>query len=46
MNSEEYEEIVKFIREEKYPEAAQVTADKWNYKRRLSPISLQNPTNF
>ena len=31
MNPDEYEEIVKFIREEKYPEAAQVSRQtKWN----------------
>ena len=47
MNSDEYEEIVNFIRKENYPEAAQVSRQKkWYYKRRLTPpISLENPTN-
>ena len=47
MNSNEYEENVKFIREEKYPEAAQVSRQtKSNYKRRLSPIPLEKQTDF
>ena len=38
MNSDEYEEIVNFIRKENYPEAAQVSRQKkWYYKRRLTP---------
>ena len=41
MNSDKYEEIVKFIREEKYPEAEQVPRQtKWNYKKRLFPYFI------
>ena len=47
MNSDEYEEIVKFIREEKYPEAAQVYGrQNRTTKEYCPPISLENPTNF
>ena len=37
MNPNEYEQIIHFIREEKYPEATQASRQtKCNYKRRLS----------
>ena len=37
MNPNEYDEIILFLREEKYPEASQASRQtKWNYKRRLS----------
>ena len=40
MNPNEYEQIIHFIREEKYPEATQTSRQtKWNYKRRLSSYS-------
>ena len=37
MNSEEYQEIIQFLREQKYPDTIQDSRQtRWNYKRKLS----------
>ena len=37
MNSEEYQEIIQFLREQKYPDTVQDSRQtRWNYKRKLS----------
>ena len=37
MNSEEYQEIIQFLCEQKYPETVQDSRQtRWNYKRKLS----------
>ena len=37
MNSEEYQEIIQFLREQKYPDTIQYSRQtRWNYKRKLS----------
>ena len=37
MNSEEHQEIIQFLREQKYPDTVQDSRQtRWNYKRKLS----------
>ena len=58
MNSEEYQEIIQFLREQKYPEAALLTASEMELQKELSSyfiaesgtlfkvIFLVNPENL
>ena len=47
MNSEEYQEIIQFLREQKYPEQYKTHGKQDGItKENCPPISLQNPTHF